>query len=377
MFVTLDKTGSLERLAQLLEIVQQHPGVTSILVLAADANEFVPATLDPVLRQVNVPVAGGIFPAIVHQGQHYARGTLVIGLAARTRTRVIRDLSTTNPAGLARLFAAVDDRDFCLDRGTAFFWADGFAPQLSALMDAFHCHACLNYAVIGGAAGSLDLVQKPCIITNAGLLADAAVITVVDASSSVAARHGWVKLSGPFLVTRATGNVVHTLNARPALEVYQAAISDAYGKAIVLDRFYEAAQNFPFGIQRYGAERIVRDPVRVEGTKLICIGDVPQGALVDILTATTTSLLVAVDEVMLEAEAQARRFGQVRTVFVVDCVSRMVLLQGQFQRELVNLYLPGTVTVGVLALGEFACNGRDAPAFLCKSTVVAMFPALA
>lgn len=376
MFVTLDKTGSLERLAQLLEIVQQHPGVTSILVLAADANEFVPATLDPVLSQVSIPVAGGIFPAIVYQGQHYARGTLVIGLAARTRSLVIQNLSTATPAGLALACAPLDDRDCCLHRGTAFFWADGFAQQLSALMDAFHHQASLHCTVVGGAAGSLDLIQKPCIITNAGLLADAAVITLVDSPASVAARHGWVKLSGPYHVTHATGNVIHTLNSHPALEVYQAAISGVYGKAIELDRFYEAAQNFPFGIQRCGVERIVRDPVRVEGTKLICIGDVPQGALVDILTATTTSLLVAVDEVMLEAESQVRRFGEVRTVFVVDCASRMVALQGQFQRELVNLYLPGTVTVGVLALGEFAGNGRDAPAFLCKSAVVAMFPAL-
>ncbi len=372
MFTYLDTTGSAKTLQQLLEVAQAQPDVKGLLVLAADANGFVPERLDPLLQAVRLPVFGGVFPAIIYQGRHYTTGSVIVGLPVAPRMTTIHALSRATPAELEAAMAALDDVNDT--HGTAFCWADGFSQQLTLLLQAFHSQVGLKYKVIGGGAGSLDLHPKPCIITNAGLLEDAAVLAVVDLPSGVAARHGWVKLSGPYHVTQSTGNVIHSLNWRPAVQVYKAAVSTIYTSEWDEDRFYEVSQNFPFGIQRYGVERVVRDPVRVKGDSLVCIGDVPQGALVDILTATNTSLLVAADEALLEAENQLRRYGRAHTVFIIDCVSRMIFLQDRFQRELVNLYLPGTATVGVLSLGEFACNGRDYPSFLNKTTVVGIFP---
>ena len=372
MFTYLDTTGTTQTLRQLLDVAQAQPGVKGLLVLAADANDFTPESLNPLLNSVRLPVFGGVFPAIIHQGHHYTRGSVVVGLPVEPQLTTIQNLSRATPTTLEDALAAIGDSASA--HGTAFCWADGFSQQLTPLLHAFHNLVGLKYNVIGGGAGSLDLLLKPCVISNAGLLADAAVMAIVDLPSGVAARHGWVKLSGPYHVTQSSGNVIHTLNWRPALQVYKAAVSTVYAKEWNDERFYEVSQNFPFGIQRYGVERVVRDPVRVEGESLVCIGDVPQGALVDILTATNASLLVAADEALLEAESQLRRFGRAHTVFVIDCVSRMIFLQERFQRELVNLYLPGTATVGALSLGEFACNGRDYPAFLNKTTVVGMFP---
>lgn len=372
MFTYLDTTGSVKTLHHLLEVAQAQPDVKGLLVLTADANDFVPERLDPLLQTVQLPVFGGIFPAIIYQGHHYTQGSVVVGLPVEPRLITIREMSRANPSTLEAAVAVLEDAADI--HGTAFCWADGFSQQMTSLLQAFHSQVGLKYNVIGGGAGSLDLIQKPCIITNEGLLEDAAVLAIVDLPSGVAARHGWVKLSGPYHVTQSSGNVIHTLNWRPALQVYKAAVSTVYTKEWDEERFYEVSQNFPFGIQRYGVERVVRDPVRTEGESLVCIGDVPQGVLVDILTATSTSLLVAADEAILEAERQLHRFGRAHTVFIFDCVSRMMFLQDRFQRELVNLYLPGTATVGALSLGEFACNGRDYPAFLNKTTVVGMFP---
>jgi len=48
-------------------------------------------------------------------------------------------------------------------------------------------------------------------------------------------------------------------------------------------------------------------------------------------------------------------------------------LQDHFDQELVALHDSALEMVGVLSLGEFACNGRDYPAFLNKTAVVGMF----
>ncbi len=371
MVVHFDKTGSIEALAHLLAVVQEQPEVRGIQVFAADGNGFTPAAVDPLLRDIRMPVFGGVFPAVLHQGEMFERGSLVIGVTAPLHTTIVSNVSTTSQASMDATMARLGESVDAI--GTFFLWADGFSRQLNVLLSAYYNQFGLSYHVLGGGAGSLTQERRPCIITNAGLLMDAAVLAFVELPSGVAARHGWVKVSGPYHVTQSSGNVIHTLNWRPALQVYRSVLDEISGAELADDRFYEIAQSFPFGIQRYGVERVVRDPIRAEGESLVCVGDVPEGSLVDIMTGTNESLLIAADDALLQAENQLRVFGQMQTVFVFDCVSRQLFLKERFRDELLALHNPSTQTVGVLSLGEFICNGKDYPAFLNKTAVVGMF----
>jgi hypothetical protein len=371
MVVYLDKSGTTEALADLLTRVQQVPGIGGVQVLAASANGYTSEAIDPLLREVELPLFGGVFPAILYQGEMLERGALVIGIPAKLTVTTVHTLSDVTEEQLDTVISQLGE--VTDQRGTVFFWADGFAQQISPLLQAFHNQYGLTYNVLGGGAGAIDFVQRPCIITNQGLLADAAVLALVALPSGVAARHGWVKIAGPYQVTNSSGNAIHTLNWRPALQVYRSVLDSVAGIELRDDDFYEAAQSFPFGIQRYGVERVVRDPIRVEGESLVCVGDIPEGSLVDILTGSDASLLVAADDALLQSENQLRAHGKVQTVFVIDCVSRMLFLQDRFHLELVALHNPGVETIGVLSLGEFACNGKDYPAFLNKTAVVGMF----
>ncbi len=371
MVIYLDKSGTIEALAENLTRVQSEPDIGGIQVLVASANGYTSEQIDPLLSQVELPLFGGVFPAILHEGEMYERGSLVIGIPAKLTVTTVHTLSDVTEEQLDAAILQLGEANSQL--GTVFFWADGFAQQISALLQAFHNQYGLTYHVLGGGAGAIDFVRRPCIITNQGLLADAAVLALVELPSGVSARHGWVKVAGPYQVTKSSGNTIHSLNWHPALQVYRSVLDSVAGVEVREDDFYEVAQSFPFGIQRYGVERVVRDPIRVEGESLVCVGDVPEGALVDILTGSDASLLVAADDALLQSENQLRVHGRVQTVFVIDCVSRMLFLQDRFQQELVALYNPNAKTIGVLSLGEFACNGKDYPAFLNKTTVVGMF----
>lgn len=373
MEVYFDDTGSIDALAQLLSAIQNQPDIRGVQVLVANGNGFTPSEIDPILQSVTLPLLGGIFPAVLYQGKMFERGSLVVGFPAPLHVAVLSNISTISRAELDATMAELGESIGSL--GTFFLWTDGLARQLNLLLSAFYNQFGLTYHVLGGGAGSLNLESQPCIITNAGLLMDAAVLAFVELPSGVAARHGWVKVSGPYHVTQSSGNVIHTLNWRPALQVYRAVLDELSSAELVEDRFYEVAQSFPFGIQRYGVERIVRDPIRIEGESLVCVGDVPEGALVDIMTGTNESLLVAADDALLQAENRLRVHGQAQTVFVFDCVSRRLFLRERFNDELRALHIPGMETLGVLSLGEFACNGRDYPAFLNKTAVVGMFAA--
>lgn len=369
MVTFLDKAGSAEALAQFLATAQRDSDVSGILILAADGNGFTPNVLDPILQSVTKPVFGAIFPAIVHGGETLTAGTLVIGLPVAPRIVTIRDLSKLVVShdlleGLGELDGAP---------GTAFMWLDSYSQAADVLLDVFYNHFGPAFRLLGGGAGSLDMTQKPCIISNAGLLDDAAIIAVLDLPSGIGARHGWVKLAGPYHVTESEKNVIHSLNWRPAAAVYNAVVSSVAGETPHPDRFYEVSRNFPFGLQRYGIERIVRDPFLVDGNSLICVGDVPQGSLVDILTGSHESLLVAADEALMIAESRLAAHGHTATLFLVDCVSRMLFLEGQFASELALMTIPGVEMIGALTLGEIAGTGHDYPVFYNKTAVVGVF----
>jgi len=379
MQVYLDESGSIEALKRLLTFAQSQLDVFGIQVFAADANAFTPESIDPILRDIRLPVFGGVFPAILHRGKLYKRGTIVIGVPAPLRVSVLPNISRASAHEMDMAVALLGEPTVAdlpgaiSSPGTVFVWADGFARQLNLLMQALYDQFGLAYHMLGGGAGSLDFVQRPCIITNRGLLADAAVLAVVALPAGVAARHGWRKVSGPYHVTQSSGNVIHTLNWRPALQVYRTAIQETAGIEVSEEQFYQVAQSFPFGIQRYGVERMVRDPIRIEGKSLVCVGDVPEGSLVDILTGSSESLIAAAGDAFQQAGHALLRHGEAQTAFAFDCVSRHLFLQDHFDQELVALHDSALEMVGVLSLGEFACNGRDYPAFLNKTAVVGMF----
>ena len=372
MVIYFDTTGSIEALAKGLSLVQSSSEVESIQIFAAASNNFSSRLLNPLLHAMQVPIFGGVFPAILHQGQLYERGTLLIGIPAKNRIAIV---STLHDAYEIEMDAAISELGDPFSAGrTIFLWADGLTKKLSGLLTALHNQYGLTYRILGGGTGSPGSTHGPSLITNEGMLADAAVLALVDLPAGIAARHGWIKVAGPFLVTRSSGNVIYTLNWRPALQVYRSVIEDIAGVALEESHFYKLTQAFPFGIQRYGVERIVREPICIEGEHLICQGDVPEGTLVDILTGSETSLRVAAEDALFQAENHLRPYGSPRTLFICESASRKSFLQEGFAREVAALKLPGAESVGVLSVGEFICNGRDYPAFLNKSTVIGAFP---
>ena len=65
MIISLDKSGTVLGFKEKLEEVLMHDDVKSCLILSADENEFTSDRIDPILKQANKPVFGGIFPEII------------------------------------------------------------------------------------------------------------------------------------------------------------------------------------------------------------------------------------------------------------------------------------------------------------------------
>ena len=375
MQVFSEETGSLEGFARVLEQAANAPGAQALMVLAADANGHTPANTDPVLRAQRLPVFGGVFPQLIVGPKRLMRGTVVVALSKPVRPWVVRGLG----AGVSSLDEAVEPvLDLSLRPATVLVFVDGFARRLSALLRSlFGVHG-LEANFLGGGAGSLSLRPQPCVITPEGLLQDVAVVVQWPVFSGVGVAHGWEVIAEPLQVTRASHNIVHELNHRPALEVYRALVGPHAGRDVGVEGFFDVAKAYPFGIRKLGAEVVVRDPLQaLDDGSLVCVGEVPPLALVHVLHGRRDSLLAAAalarDRARQSLPAEA---GPAQAMMVIDCISRCLFLGEDFDDELAALDLPGLPRFGALTLGEIANTGRDYLEFYNKTAVVGLLGAM-
>jgi hypothetical protein len=373
MLTALDKEGSTGNFAQLLDEMDAHENVKSILIFACDANQFDPDQVDHHLQGAQSIIFGGIFPEILYEGKNYSRGTLLVGLPVAPELLVIPGLSDPSAD-----YDDIIEREF--DRlsvgRTMFVWVDGLSSRISALIDALFNVFGLEQNYIGGGAGSLSFEQKPCLFTNQGLIADSALLALVDIESGIGVSHGWLPLSGPYRVTESESNVIKSLNWEPAFKIYQGVVEQASGKLFNDGNFFELAKAHPFGINRLGEEQIVRDPILVDDQGgLICVGEVPVESYVDILFGSTDSLIYAAGNALhLAEEAYVGNPEQTVTLFI-DCISRVLFLEEDFRLELAAVARENRTMIGALTLGEIANSGKDYLEFYNKTSVVGILEA--
>ncbi len=365
----LDREGTIEGVQGIIEQAQQMPDAHAIMVLSCDENEFTPEELNPVLREVSVPLFGGTFPGIIHEHEKLNRGSIVLPLPAPADLHILRSLS--DPA-----------RDFALELdgylagsslgGSMFVFVDGMARRISALIDALFEQYGLEMNYLGGGCGSLSLEQKPCIFTNEGLLEDAAVLAYLNLNSGVGVAHGWDMISEPMKVTRSDRNVVYRLDHRPALEVYRELIEEGCGESFTEENFFDIAKAHPFGLHKLQSETVIRDPLSLDADEgLVCVGEVPTGAFVHLMRGETEELIDAAQEANERAlQSLGNPAGFDLRVFF-DCISRVLFMGSEFKREL-EVVSDRVPMIGALTLGEIANSRREFLEFYNKTSVVGL-----
>jgi hypothetical protein len=368
VLIHFDSSGSVDALEGYLTALEDDPKIQGIIVFACTDNGFTPASLDPLLASVNKPLIGGVFPNLIYRAQKVSRGTIVWGVARPMDVGLVPALSD-----------ATTDIDSVLDRVLGepgdestlqFVLVDGFSSRIGAFLNALHDLTGTAVDTIGGGAGSLDMVQRPCIMTNDGLIMDAAVVSRLGGTAGVGVAHGWSPIDGSFHITGAENTVLHTLDWRPAFEVYREVVEKHSGRRFSDDNFFDIAKAYPFGLARLDAERIVRDPLmRGEHGALVCVGEVNEGEHVDILHGDRGALIAAAQVAREQADATIREKPGLR--LFMDCISRVLFLEEDFEQELARVAIDDLPVIGACTFGEIANGAGEFLEFFNKTSVVA------
>ncbi|MFO1389910.1 FIST signal transduction protein [Cellvibrio sp.] len=347
-------------------------GAKSLMILACSGNNHSPKALRNSLRSCPVPVCGGTFPSVFFAQTKLDTGFIVIGfpfvisIACYQLSNEV-PIDANSPERL--------DGDLVRHSRDLVVFIDAMANATEFFINNLYEAIGGGIGVIGGGCGAIDFRQRPCVFSRQGLLMNSALVVQMPVPIHCAVEHGWEVLSGPFLVTEADGAKIKTLNYLPAFDVYKAIIEEATSHRFLKNDFFQTSKNFPLGVLGINEEILVRDPIQLSETDLICVGSVPENAMVYILKGDSANVISA-------AQRAGERAGQAShcvadsslgMTLVFDCVSRVLYLGESFPMEMEAIDRglgQERLIVGALSIGEIANTRRGTIDLLNKSIVV-------
>ena len=351
-------------------------GARCVMILACQSECWRSETLSPLLQALDLPVFGGIFPNIIHGGRRFSRGTLVVGFPAPFEVGIVNRLSLGS--GVEKQLGSLTPM---LERaGGLIALVDGLSSNLEAFVEGLYETVGMRATVVGGGAGYLDLVPRPCLLSGSGMVEDAALLVAIPHGIDRGISHGWQKLAGPFLVTRSHGNVLEELNYSSAYVTYRRLVEAHSGRSFDSEDFFSVSKTYPLGIESVDGEFLVRDPIKQIGDTLVCVGEVPQNATIYLLKGDAPTLIASAGQAAAEALAERKlRLNESAptgySALLFDCISRVLFLDEAFADELAAIEhaLPGADRIfGALSIGEISSSRGGLIELMNKSTLVSL-----
>lgn len=338
-------------LPSLLARFDADPEVRALLLFVADYDHPEHHALSHLLQSVKTPLIGGIFPELIVEGKRRDRGMLVIPLHVPLETLVV-PLSDPNFTGLDYFMTS----SLASGQDVLFVFADALAGRKESFIHTLYHLFGSSVRYLGGGCGSLSFQPFPCVLHNSGVHQDAAVLGLGPLNVSLGVAHGWSPLSEPLKVTRAEGNRVMTINWEPAMQVYRKIVEAHSGQSFNDVPFFDLAKSYPLGMIRLGTEMVIRDPFATEGDAMLIVDHIPEGEYVRVMHGSTDSLLSGAALARAQAE-ESHPDHAIGMHLCVDCISRVLFLQEEFDREMD--ILSGTLPLqGILSIGEIANQGE-------------------
>lgn len=346
-----------------------NDGAKSLLILAAEHSHVQASEYAELLSAVSLPVFGGVFPRLIYENECLESGHLICALDYEPDVVFINHLSRRDHAQLDALLSPQIEAG---EEASYLFFLDGLSSAVDCVVERLYFHLGPRKTVVGGGAGYSSLAHRPCVMTNEGLIKDAALLIRLDHRMKIQVGNGWQKTEGPFLVTQSQKNVVHTLNYRPAFTIYKEVLDAMIDEELTADNFQKYAKHFPLGKERIDGELIIRDPIHVIDEALVCVGSVSKYSMVYVMSASNDQLIDAAGDMAEGYSKDNVHSAHEQSFLVFDCVSRMFCLGNDFASELARIretIHPDLAMVGALTLGEIA-NAKSGMIQLHNKTIV-------
>ncbi len=182
------------------------------------------------------------------------------------------------------------------DPKLALIIADGLTVNPSAILRGLH-NVLPNVPVAGGSAGDDGKYKQTFQYAGDAVLSSAVSAIVFGGAFkyAVGVRHGWNPISTPKKITKVVGTVIHEIDHKPAVALYEEFIGKEKAEMLTGVTLAEIALSYPLGIKdESSGEMLLRAPFYVDKDGAItCGGEVSEGAEVQLMMGTKESAVEA------------------------------------------------------------------------------------
>ena len=213
--------------------------------------------------------------------------------------------------------------------------------------------------LVGGCAGDDLKMRATYQLRDGEVLRDAIVAAAIssDAPFGIGVHHGWRTVGEPMLVTSSGGNRVHTLDDRPALDVYLDRLDAPAEARTDPAAFTRFALTHPLGLSRRSGEPQVRFVAEADFAErsIGCIAEVPQGGVTWFMEGDAESVLDATDRACADALG-ALGGAPPLGLLAFDCIARRGVLGDGIRAEISRVadVAGGAPVAGFYTYGEIA-----------------------
>lgn len=355
-------------LSAVLEAWQSEYPETSVLALLPEHEQEGLPLLQTCCRNRRIPLVGAIFPALLLDGEFRQSGVLLLRFVEPVPAFLIPALNdgTSEPQDKIAdtLLPTIEHTGPKDDKPTLYMIFDGLLPNIASIVEGLYLRLSDRVRYAGVNAGSETFQPMPCLFDSEQLIGNGALCILMPASFVTVLEHGFVAPPHFMNATATERNRIISIDWRPAFEVYQEIVAQAYGIALTRDNFYHYAVHFPFGIPRANEDMVVRIPVALnEDGSLYCVGEVPVNSMLVLLRAPAAGEGHCISRLSgsLRADSSAAHNQGILTFY---CAGRRMHLGDDSLLELEELKQStgARLLAGALSLGEIGSTvDRDYP----------------
>ena len=259
---------------------------------------------------------------------------------------------------------------------SALILTDALAGYANDMVDRLTLLTGGIYRFFGGGAGDDARFEHTVVFHGTEVVSDAVVALEIlsEKPIGIGVKHGWSPGAERMRVTESEGMLVGSLNATPAVEVF-----DAHAEAT--GQRFDHGEPVPFflhnvlGVESPDGYRL-RVPLGVQDSgAVLCAADVPPGATACIMATTPSDAVAAAAEATRAALAQLDGH-EPAVAFLFDCVATRLRLGQDFSQELeaVQRELGDTPFAGFNTYGQIAQVEGQFSGFHNCTAVVCVVP---
>lgn len=349
---------------------QDAPASAMVLALVAEQDRAAIALLQQGARQAGCTLVGAVVPGLIVDSRIVRHGALLSLLPVGTTALLSLPSAQEGQAEAAVLALA----DFVMDHQpedastSLLLFIDAMVPNVASLMDRLYLESGDAVHYVGTCVGSETFQPMPCLFDNERLLGDAVLALLLPQHPGAMLIHAYQRSDSTLrMATSTAGNLIRRIDGRPALDVYQELVQQAYDVTLTPENFYQYGVHFPFALHRAQGEPLVRIPVALgEDGAVYCVGEVPQNAMLGVVQAGTAQDQKNTVQALARWMAGSGQSGAAAMVFY--CAGRLLHFgEAAATSEIADLasHLAPRPLFGALSLGEIGSGEakQSYPAF--------------